>query len=94
VPDPVGLGPRSLIRADHFGAAMAKLRRAHLGHVKYVRVSPEQINVQLITDSGRIRELKKFIDWNNLVSALPARPAWCWTRPRSAPSPFGSKWVR
>ena len=57
VPDPVGLGPRSLIRAEHFGAAMAKLRKAHLGHVRYVRVSPARIDVQLITDSGRIRNM-------------------------------------
>jgi hypothetical protein len=54
---PEGLGPRSLIRHEHFAPALSKLRHG-LGRLTNLRLAPESIVVQLVTKTGRLRNMQ------------------------------------
>ena len=54
---PTGLGPRSMIRHAHFAPALAKLRH-HLGRLTSLRLAPDGIVAQLVTRTGRLRNVQ------------------------------------
>ena len=51
---PTGLGRGSLVREQEFTAAMRRLRGEDYGRLTSLRVAPERINAQFLTDDGRL----------------------------------------
>jgi hypothetical protein len=54
---PTGVTGRSLVRRDHFAAALGKLRGSEL-RLTHLRLAPERIDVQLLTRGGRLRSVQ------------------------------------
>lgn len=52
---PKGVDRGSLLLRGNFGAAMGRLRTAGLGRLHSLRVAPDRIDVQLLTNTGRLR---------------------------------------
>ena len=55
---PTGLGRGSLLRPAAFGDAVDGLRGAGLGRLRVLRLSPERIDAQLVTRTGRLRTVQ------------------------------------
>jgi hypothetical protein len=51
---PTGLGRGSLVREAQFAAAMRRLQGERYGGLTSLRVAPERINAQFLTDDGRL----------------------------------------
>ena len=54
---PKGVSGRSLVRRDHFAAALAKLSGSEL-RLTHLRVAPERIDAQLLTRAGALRSVQ------------------------------------
>ena len=54
---PKGVGGRSLVRRDHFAAALAKLSGSEL-RLTHLRLAPERIDAQLLTRGGALRSVQ------------------------------------
>lgn len=54
---PKGVSGRSLVRRDHFAAALAKLSGSEL-RLTHLRLAPERIDAQLLTRGGRLRSVQ------------------------------------
>ena len=54
---PKGVRGRSLVRRDHFAAALAKLSSSEL-RLTNLRLAPERIDAQLLTRAGRLRSVQ------------------------------------
>ena len=54
---PKGVSGRSLVRRDHFAAALAKLGGSEL-RLRHLRLAPERIDAQLLTRGGRLRSVQ------------------------------------
>lgn len=54
---PKGIGGRSLVRRDHFAAALGELRGSEL-RVANLRLAPERIDATLLTRGGRLRHVQ------------------------------------
>ena len=54
---PKGVRGRSLVRRDHFAAALAKLRGSEL-RLTHLRLAPERIIAQQLTRGGRLRTVQ------------------------------------
>lgn len=50
-----GLEPGSLILQPRFERALARLRASGLGGIRYLRLAADRIDVQFLTDGGRLR---------------------------------------
>jgi hypothetical protein len=57
-PAPKGLAGQSLMRPAAFSAALAKLRADESTKLTHVRIAPERIDAQLLTDEGRLRSVQ------------------------------------
>ncbi|MBA2350195.1 MAG: hypothetical protein H0V81_18120, partial [Solirubrobacterales bacterium] len=55
---PRGLARRSLLRRAEFTRAVTKLRGAGLGRPRSLRVAPDRIDTQLVTKTGRLRNVQ------------------------------------
>lgn len=58
---PEGLGPRSLIRHARFGPVLAKLEHG-LGRLTNLRLAPDSIVAQLVTKTGRLRNMQAGVE--------------------------------
>jgi hypothetical protein len=54
---PKGVSGRSLVRRDHFAAALAKLSGSEL-RLTHLRLAPARIDAQLLTRGGRLRSVQ------------------------------------
>jgi hypothetical protein len=54
---PMGVRGRSLVRRDHFAAALASLSGSEL-RLTHLRLAPERIDAQLLTRGGRLRSVQ------------------------------------
>ncbi len=56
-PPPKGIAGRSLVRRDHFAAALRRMSRSEL-RLTHLRLAPERIDATLLTRGGRLRHVQ------------------------------------